>query len=167
MFKMKVFRASMTLGKTVLCLNVYLTYCSDTLQNMCISTYIITAYGFSCYSPQFIWDGSVLALPLKGPNKSLAEYSSSILPTDAKPGLEQLWRRCKCYQLIYGGLKYISGNVLKICFQRHWCGGVSKYMLVKKAISTELNDFNVIFTLQNGTFNLPSASLEFRNAAGN
>ena len=41
------------------------------------------------------------------------------------------------------------------------CGGVSKPMPVMMAVPTDLIDFNVIFARRN----LPSASLEFRDAA--
>ena len=45
-FKMKVLRASMTLRKTVLCLNVYLLCCSDTFQapKICAEQYIHLYY---------------------------------------------------------------------------------------------------------------------------
>ena len=51
-----------------------------------------------------------------------------------------------------------------------WCGGLSKPMPVMMAVSTDFDwqiDFNVIITRQNSIFNLPNASLEFRDAAWN
>ena len=42
MFKMKVLRTSVTLGKAVLCLDVYLPCCSDTLQapKICVAVHL-------------------------------------------------------------------------------------------------------------------------------
>ena len=38
------------------------------------------------------------------------------------------------------------------------CGGLCKPMPVNMAVSTDLIDFYVIFTIQNSIFNLPSAN---------
>ena len=48
-----------------------------------------------------------------------------------------------------------------------WFGGVSKPMFVMMAVSTNLTDFYVVFSRQNRIFNLPSSSLDFRDAARN
>ena len=55
-------------------------------------------------------------IAIKKPKKSLAEHSSCIWSTGPESAVGQLWRSHKCHQLFRGGLKYISGNVLKICF---------------------------------------------------
>ena len=61
-----------------------------------------------------------------------------------------------------GGLKYISG-VLKICFKCLRCGDAFKPIPVMMALSTDWIGFYVIFTRPNSIFNLPIASLEFRD----
>ena len=50
------------------------------------------------------------------------------------------------------------GNVLKIIFRNSGCGGLCKPMPVNMAVSTDLIDFYIIFTIQNSIFNLPSAN---------
>ena len=53
----------------------------------------------------------------------------------------------------------------RFVFRDFWCGGVFKPMPVMMAVSTDLTGFCVVYTRQNSIFNLPSTSLEFRDAA--
>ena len=46
-----------------------------------------------------------------------AQEKYCCLSTGPEPVVGQLWRIHKCHRLFRGGLKYVSGNVLKICFQ--------------------------------------------------
>ena len=135
-FEMKVLRAGMTWCKTVSCLNVYFPCSSDTLQAPKICAAVHT-----CLMPQvhvvsvvilhllrLVGDGSVSyvearqkevrsdGIAIKETEKSLAQHSSSILSTGPEPAVGQLSRSHKSHRLFCSGLKYISSNVLKICY---------------------------------------------------
>ena len=138
---MKLLRASVTLRKTVPYLNVYLPCCSDTLQATRICSVVHTSLQYKFHIASVV---TIHFLRLVGDRNAsylearqkrarlvgiviretqvllLAEHSSFILSTNPEPAVGNLWRRYRCHQLICGGLKYISGNVLKICFLGLW-----------------------------------------------
>ena len=63
---------------------------------------------------------------------------------DPKPVVRQLWRRYRCHHLIHGGISLVM--FLRFVSNNFGFGGVPKPMPVILAVSTDLIDFDVIFT---------------------
>ena len=152
---------------------------------MCSSTYIFTAYdahGFSCYSPSFKvgrrWKCVVCRSSAKGSKiswhchqRSTRKVLQSIVPPSCLLTLN-LYLASVGEAINVIDCVVVDWNISAVMFWRFvfrdfCCGGVFTPMPIMMAISTDLTYFYVIFTRKNSIFNIPSTSLEFRDAARN
>ena len=104
----------MTPRKTVSCLNVYLPSVSDTLQapKICAVAHTSLLHKVQIVSVVIL---HLLRLAGDGSVSYVEARQKEVRLADPELAIGQLWRKHRCHQLICGILKYIFGNVSKIC----------------------------------------------------